>query len=401
MSAEPFDISGHPAWDGQEPPEGEGVQIKIWPPAVDFTLLAGRDPAPPRFIVDDWLPAGYATLMAGHGGVGKSGIALHLAVCMALGRPFFGLAVSQRRVMYLSCEDRENVLHWRLARICAFEGVSIADLAGNLELVDLVGQDTVLYRTPRADRADATYAMGALMHRFAVAQHDVLFVDGISDTFGGNENDKIDVKQYVNSLIRLIDPNDGAVVLIGHVNKQTAGGDAGANEGYSGTTGWHNSVRARWYLYPETIKDDGNTVRTGTLSLDLQKSNLGVSDRSLKFNWDEVHHMFVGETVAPESQFDRTVRERQERAMVIGIISQICRNGGRVPSTTMGRRTTWHVISAHPDCPEALQNRGSVNRFNRMIEGMKHMAELVEQISRINGKDVRHIVPGSTAGQAV
>jgi RecA-family ATPase len=71
-----------------------------------------------------------------------------------------------------------------------------------------------------------------------------LFVDGISDTYGGNENVKTDVKRYVNALVGLIPPVTGAVVLEGHVAKPAAT-NGQTTEGYSGTTGWHNSVRAR------------------------------------------------------------------------------------------------------------------------------------------------------------
>src|SRR5262245_12331919 len=42
-----------------------------WPAAIDLTALAEREPEQPRFIVADWVPTGYATLLAGHGGVGK------------------------------------------------------------------------------------------------------------------------------------------------------------------------------------------------------------------------------------------------------------------------------------------------------------------------------------------
>jgi RecA-family ATPase len=45
-------------------------------------------------------------------------------VCIALGIPFFGIETARRRVFYLSCEDRESVLHWRLAHICSYLGVT-------------------------------------------------------------------------------------------------------------------------------------------------------------------------------------------------------------------------------------------------------------------------------------
>src|SRR5207244_496949 len=74
----------------------------------------------------------------------------HLAVCVAAGLPFFGISTERRRVLYLSCEDRESILHWRLANICAWVGLNLAELAGSLDVLDLVGHDTVLWeRDPR------------------------------------------------------------------------------------------------------------------------------------------------------------------------------------------------------------------------------------------------------------
>ncbi len=114
----------------EEPDNDEG----LWPESLDLEALTERDPEPPQFIVPGWLPCGYATLFAGHGGVGKSGIALHLALCIAAGLPFFDVPVQRRRALYLSCEDRAAVVHWRLARICTYLGLDLATVRGWLEL---------------------------------------------------------------------------------------------------------------------------------------------------------------------------------------------------------------------------------------------------------------------------
>lgn len=96
-----------------------------WPVPLDLREMARHDPEPPPMIIPDWLPCGYATMLAGHGGAGKSGIALQLAVNIALGLDWCRLPVEQRRVLYLSCEDRERALHWRLRRICDHADVDI------------------------------------------------------------------------------------------------------------------------------------------------------------------------------------------------------------------------------------------------------------------------------------
>jgi len=286
--------------DKQQPAAPNAPPILAnWPPPIDMAALAKQQPEPPRLIMPGWLPEGYATLLAGHGGVGKSAIALHLAVCLALGRPFWGIGCEQRNVLYLSCEDREQILHWRLSRICDYEGIDIADLAGNLDVLDLVGHETTLWLPEGVRGRDAgtlTAAYAEVVERIETTARQVIFVDGISDTFGGHENDRSQVKRFVNALLHPV-PRDGALLLIGHVAKLAATVGA-TNEGYSGSTGWHNAARARWYLYPETGQEDdsGRPQRTGKLVLEVQKANLGPADQALTFEWDKNRHLYVGIT---------------------------------------------------------------------------------------------------------
>lgn len=355
----------------------------LWPPALDLESLSEKTPEPPKFIIPDWLPCGYATLFAGHGGVGKSGIALHLAVCIAAGQPFFGLDVQQRRVLYLSCEDRESVLHWRLARIAAHLGISLASLRGKLEIIDLVGADTIMWEKTREGNLQAPWF--ELAKRMRTYTTEVLFVDGITDTYGGNENAKPEVKSFIRCLMKLIEPERGAVVLIGHIAKPSAG--QATTEGYSGTTGWHNSVRARWYLYPETeANDEGSRTKTGELVLELQKSNLGQTDQTMRFNWDNGSHLFIGQS-ASLSAFDRKHQEREEHR---GILTAL-KAASDVPAATTGRRTAYHVLSARPEFPQTLKNgKGSVRRFWRHIEELRAMGLIQEnEIRRADRHYVR------------
>ncbi len=357
-------------------------EAKAWPDSLDLEELAKRKPEAPKFIIDDWLPCGYATLLAGHGGIGKSAIALMLAVCIALGIAFFGLQVTRRRVLLLSCEDRESVLHWRLWRTCRYLGVDLASLRGWLEIVDLVGKDCVLWeRDPRTGYT-VTSAYSMLEARMRQHQTEVLLVDGISDTYGGNENARTEVKRYVNSLIALIPEDTGAVLLIGHVAKPTAAGTQ-TTEGYSGSTGWHNSVRARFYLYPETTQgEDGERAqRTGDLILELQKSNMGRVDQSIRFRWDDDAHLFIGTQAAGEMHFDRKRRDREERAGILRAFSGCATSAPPIiiPAAMQGPRTAYHVLSLRPEFPETLRTGSSaIRRFRRQIEELRQLRVINE-----------------------
>ena len=374
-----------------------------WPEPLDLQGLAACDPQPPRFIVRDWLPAGYATLFAGHGGVGKSAIALHLAVCIALGIPFFGVPVERRCVLYLSCEDRANVLHWRLMHICRYLAVSMADLAGWLFLHDLVGADCVLWERDPRTGFTTTDALLELRERIKKDDVCVLFVDGAADTFAGNENARSDVKRYVNALLANI-PTDGAVVLIGHVAKPAASA-ATTTEGYSGSTQWHNGVRSRWYLRPEVAQDeDERQLRTGNLQLELQKSNLGPVNQTMTFRWDDDAHLFVGklDTIATGGGIVDGIRERTEQRGILKAIAASTDAGMPVPAAMQGPRTAYFVLSGRPEFPEALKggHKAAKRRFARHIEALRQIRHLVEGSYRRSNRHTVAVFDITSEGRA-
>jgi hypothetical protein len=362
-----------------------------WPQPIDLRALAGKEPEPPQFIVRDWLPAGYATLFAGHGGVGKSAIALHLAVCIALGRPFFGIDTERRRVGYLSCEDREGVLHWRLAHIAAHLGIQLDELAGWLDVLDLVGHDSVLWdRDPRSG-ATVTSAFGYLAQRIEQSQTQVLCVDGVSDTYAGNENARPDVKRYVNALLSLL-PEDGALLLIGHVNRPAAASPA-TSEGYSGSTAWHNSVRSRLYLYPEKSEDDDGEgrQRSGKLLLELQKSNLAGVTTTISFRFDEQARIFVGTPVGGDGGLVDGIRSRTEQSAILRAILASTAAGVAVPAAMQGPRTAYLVLSQRPEFPDSLRGgaRVKTRRFIRHVEALRQIRFVTESSMR---RSNRHAV---------
>lgn len=359
--------------------------------ALDLAALEAVEPTAPQSLMPG-LPAGYATLLAGHGGAGKSQIALMLAVCLAAGRFFHGLDVQRRRVLFLSCEDRADVLHWRLTRICAWLRLDLASLAGWLDIVDMVGRDAILWRVDSREgflRTAIYHEVARLMRSQA---RDVLMVDGIADTFAGNINDTPQVKAFVNALLGLIPGDRGALVLVGHVNKATAGGFS--TEGYTGSAAWHNACRARWYLYPETQpgEEGERTERTGAMLLELQKAQHGGEGLTLRFEWDATAHLFIGEVVGGASRFDRAHQDRTERAGILAAF-KACAEASPpvpVPAAMTGPRTAVHVLAARPEFPDSLRvGRPAARRFWRHVEELRQLHALTEcSIRRAN----RHLL---------
>jgi len=374
--------------------EQAAPDIPLWPYPLNLEALLATEPQRPPMLIEDWLPAGYATMIAGHGGAGKSSIALHLAAAIAQGRAWCGLSTAARRVVYLSCEDRVDVLHWRLDRICRREGWNAAALSG-LMVRDLVGHEAILYRSS-FDGLQPTRAYTELARIMADDPGALLVVDGVSDTYGGNENDRGQVKTFVNALVRLVN-RDGAVMLVHHVNKQ--GANAAVSEGYSGSTGWHNSVRARWYLRPQLETDeDGNSVRAdGQLLLELQKTNHGRTDQQIEMRWDDDAHMFVATAAA--TRVDASLQDTEERAGIMRALRDVVVSGGYVPTAAQGPRTAYHVLMASPDLPKSLQNRAGKRRFARHLEELRRIGSI--RVDVIRRKD-RHLIEVFVAGtQAV
>lgn len=335
---------------------------------MDFKALSCVAPMEPQFIMAG-IPAGYATGLYGHGGVGKSHIALQLAACISLGIPFCGLPVERRKVLFLACEDRAPVIHARLAHICRHLKVNLEALSGWLEVLDLVGHDTVLYT---ADGPTST--LNNLREAIANGTREIVFVDGLADVFGGNENARTDAKRFLNMLVGLIDPVRGAVVVVGHIDKASARTDS-RREIYSGSTGWWNGFRSVVVLYPETRGDE----RTGNLILEMQKANLGQRGLQISFAWDEAAHLFVGGLISAITPSEKAKQEHEERRALLDALRSCKSKGIVVPAAATGCRTAFHVLSEHPLFPHQMKNGASgKRRFWRAVEVLRQAGQVLE-----------------------
>lgn len=88
------------------------------PDFCPISLGQMEEPGPRTELVERLIPEGYATVLFGDGGMGKSYLALGLAMCVATGQPFVGLTVRSCGVLYLDWELNADEFHRR--------GISVA-----------------------------------------------------------------------------------------------------------------------------------------------------------------------------------------------------------------------------------------------------------------------------------
>lgn len=269
--AEPYPITGlHNAGDGLEALSGSRLQ---------------RDPPRREWLVEGCFLKGTVALIAGDGGIGKSLLCQQLATSAVLGKPWLGLSLTAGRALHLACEDDGDELHRRQYAINGALGVSMEDvIEAGINLIPRVAQDNALMAFDRAKwRMVRTSLMDRLVARCRSEGIQYVVIDTATQTFRGNQNDEIQVADYITELRRLAILIQGVVVITKHPSM--AGRALGTGE--SGNVAWHNSVRSRLYLY----EDKGLG-----LVLSGMKNNYGRKLEPVPLKWE--HGCFVRVDVA-------------------------------------------------------------------------------------------------------
>ena len=97
----------------------------------------------------------------------------------------------------------------------------------------------------------------------------LLVLDPLSGAFGGNENDRSAVYDFVSSFRGWGDEAQCATLAIGHLPK----GAEGRNAGFSGSTAWEASVRSMWMLTKKQFTEGKEQVTKHYWTLEHTKSN--------------------------------------------------------------------------------------------------------------------------------
>lgn len=246
--------------------------------AYDFPLssYAGVDPAPRQWIVGGLVPRGFVTLLAGHGGTGKSLLGLMLQIAGAAGQQFVGRATTAPRSLGFYGEEDRPELARRAYDVC--RGLKIDRAVPDHAYVrPLHGEDSViaLWNGTRLVKTDL---YRKFEQRIKVRTPDVVVLDNIARLFSGNENDRAHVTQFITMLEHWAIEYQCGVLLIGHPSK------GGAE--YSGSTHWEAGVRSRLYFTrPESAEGQDPREVADLRLLSVGKANFGPAGDQIRLRW--------------------------------------------------------------------------------------------------------------------
>lgn len=235
---------------------------------IKFMTSAG--PPPPReYAVPDRIPLRQVMLFAGPGGIGKSLLTLQLLCATVLARDWIGGPPQPGPVIYLGAEDEQDEIQNRLEDIAAHYAEFVLELIGDgLYASSYAGRDMTLARfNHKNGNIEPTALYDNLLEQSCDIRPVIVALDTLSDVFGGDENNRVQVSAFVGLLRNLAMTANCAVIVTQHPSQ--AGTRSG--DGTSGSTAWHGKVRGRMYMRAATKEEGDPDLRV----LEFMKNQYG------------------------------------------------------------------------------------------------------------------------------
>jgi RecA-family ATPase len=211
-----------------------------------------------------------------------------------------------------------------------------------------------------------------LAQAIAELKPGLVILDNIAQLFGGSENDRAHVTQFVNYLARIARDGDCAVVLLGHVAK------AEGSE-YSGSTAWDAAVRSRLLLAYEGQGDEKR------LWLRKPKANYSEND-AIELEWrDGILHAANQYDDTPSGKLERGLRDGQVNQAFLNALDTL-RDRGMAASESPKAAGTF--------APRLIAAQGLAGEFSKRdmqaaMERLFKEGRIKASMAVVKGKD-RH-----------
>jgi RecA-family ATPase len=274
------------------------------------------EPTPDQeWTVPDRIPRRECVLFSGEGGAGKSIEQLHLSAASVLGgRDWLGTVPEQGPAIFIDAEDDEKVLQRRLKAIAEHYGSSITEMSERgLHLASWRGLDATLAVAAHNGKIEPTPLYRNLLEAAGDIKPIMIGIAASANVFAGNENDRAQVQQFVGMLTRVAMVANGSVVLISHPSLTGISSESGL----SGTTQWHNAVRARFFL--RSVKqENGEPLDHDLRELVFKKNNYGRVSESIVLRW--TNGLFLP---ASGISFDQATKEATTQEVFLTLLKRL------------------------------------------------------------------------------
>jgi RecA-family ATPase len=345
-------IEAAPATDGYDAPKP--APIRHW---------AGKPVPEQEYTVPDRYPAEQFGLFSGEGAEGKSTIIQHLCAAHSLGRAWLGCVPRQGPAIYLECEDAESVLWRRLAAIATHYSVPIETFAdAGLQLFSLIDHDTILAATNKRGIVEPTRSYQWLYELAGDLKPVQIGIASVANVFAGNEISRTEVQQFAKLMNRITKVTKGSIVLATHPSLTGISATSLSHEGLSGTTQWHNAVRARAVIKGVKPKDnEGNgVIDTGLRSITFHKNQYGPPVASCFVRWQNGLYLPVEGTTQ-----DAAKRAAKAEDLTIILLQRFTAQNRNV---SINRNPNNYAPTHFAQTPEAEAAGLEVEDFKRAID---------------------------------
>ena len=313
--------------DGHAKPDEAAADTPL--PFVNMSSWDSEEPPPREWAVRDRFPVDQVTLFSGEGSAGKSTIELQRAFAHSLARDWLHTMPQQGPAIFIDCEDAEDELHRRGAKIVAHYQTTFSEaVKGGLHLMSLAGKDAVLATAARNGKLEPTRLYAQLLEAAGDIKPKMISIASSANVFGGNENDRPQVQQFIGLLTRIAALAHGGVSLIAHPSLTGISTDSGI----SGSTQWHNAVRARCYL--KGIRPENGQSPDGDLrEIIFKKNNYGPISASLVLRWQNGLYL----PVSGAGSLDKAAQEIAAQDVFLVLLRRFTRENRNVSEKSGNR----------------------------------------------------------------
>jgi RecA-family ATPase len=356
----------------------------------------GSDDAEVPDIVQGLVADEDVTLLGGHGGIGKSFLALQIACSVATGEPVLGHGTRPMRVLYYSAEDGRKRLTRRLRKMAEQFDYDPERLKQNLVVLDASELEPLYGEEMKGVGSGKPYFhkilgptanFGNLQKMVEAFDAQLLVIDGASDTFDGNEIVRREVRAFI-KLLRSTHPHRKiGILLMVHIDRSSARGYSSNDDGYSGNAAWHNSCRRRMYLQKKVAKDEDGGVMDETIVLRVMKNQDGPPEPDMQLTRD------MNGLWTRAAQLSGDLAQPGEHAedpadVILRLIDQYYRRGQWI-STSLAPQSTagvYATLKGDPGFPKLNRKQTDV-----IVRNLERDGSLVKEEYRrtAGGKDER------------